>query len=53
MKGTEKGLWELSHVIMGANFKAQRRHMHHPRSSITQGTLCVPEQEKEPGDFFF
>lgn len=43
-KSTGKGLWNLSHVTMGANFKARRRHAQYPRSSITQGTSCVTQQ---------
>lgn len=39
-----EGLWDLSHISMGADAEAQRRHAQHPHSSIPQGTLCVPER---------
>lgn len=41
-KWAGKGLWNLSHVTTGAELKAWS-HAQLPRSSITQGILCVPE----------
>lgn len=42
VKGTEKGLWELSPIIMRAHFKAQWRHTHHPRLLHHAGNIVCP-----------
>lgn len=45
-KWTGKWLWVVSHITMGVDLEAQRRHVQHPHSSIPRGTVCVPKQKR-------
>lgn len=41
MEMDREPVMDLSHITMGVDLEARRRHAH---SSITQGTSCVPKQ---------
>lgn len=50
-KRTGAGLWGLSHITMGANFKAQRTHASTPIPPSPR-EHCVTLRQEESEDFF-